>query len=152
MLFSIRVHTLWRALSKFLTGACCGERGSLGRPESRALLGKPESRARAVLELSSRGSMDLNRKGHKRIVNKYRYLLIFIFWKLAQRWSAPYVWGKAPGFESEVIHNNDPGALQDHCVILYKKSSLAWDFWRRWQGPHPYQRTEVPHSADIHIF
>jgi hypothetical protein len=40
------------------TGACCGERGSRGRPESRAR-GRPESRARAVLELSSRGSMDL---------------------------------------------------------------------------------------------
>ena len=32
--------------------------------------------------------------------------------------SAPDFWGRGPGFESGISHN-DPGALQDHCVILY---------------------------------
>ena len=31
--------------------------------------------------------------------------------------SAPDFWGRGSGFESGVSHN-DPGALQDHCVIL----------------------------------
>ena len=31
--------------------------------------------------------------------------------------SAPDFWGRGPGFESGIYHN-DPDALQDHCVIL----------------------------------
>ena len=31
--------------------------------------------------------------------------------------SAPDFWRRGPGFESGISHN-DPGALQDHCVIL----------------------------------
>ena len=31
--------------------------------------------------------------------------------------SAPDFWGRGPGFES-VISHNDPDALQDHCVIM----------------------------------
>ena len=31
--------------------------------------------------------------------------------------SAPDFWDRGPGFESGVTHN-DPGALQDYCVIL----------------------------------
>ena len=30
--------------------------------------------------------------------------------------NAPDFWGKSPGFESGITHN-DPDALQDHCVI-----------------------------------
>ena len=35
--------------------------------------------------------------------------------------SAPDFWGRGPGFESGIYHN-DPDALQDHCVILSKIS------------------------------
>ena len=31
--------------------------------------------------------------------------------------NAPDFWGRGPGFESG-ISDKDPGALQDHCVIL----------------------------------
>ena len=31
-------------------------------------------------------------------------------------YSAPDFWGRGPGFESGIYHN-DPDALQDHCVI-----------------------------------
>ena len=31
--------------------------------------------------------------------------------------STPDFWGRGPGLESSISHN-DPGALQDHCVIL----------------------------------
>ena len=30
--------------------------------------------------------------------------------------SAPDFWGRGPGFESGISHN-DPGALQDHCAV-----------------------------------
>ena len=56
--------------------------------------------------------------------------------------SAPDFWGRGPGFESGISHN-DPDALPDHCVIMYilrvervnlplrpkrslKKSFLSW--------------------------
>ena len=33
--------------------------------------------------------------------------------------SAPDFWGRCPGFESGIFHN-DPDALQDHCAIMKK--------------------------------
>ena len=34
---------------------------------------------------------------------------------------APDFWGRGPGFESGIYHN-DPDALQDHCEIMQKIS------------------------------
>ena len=39
-----------------------------------------------------------------------------MWWLIA---NAPDFWGRGPGFESGISHN-DPDALQDHCVIMLK--------------------------------
>ena len=41
--------------------------------------------------------------------------------------SAPDFWGRVPGFES-AVSNNNPDALQDHCVIMKNNSG--------WRGKH----------------
>ena len=54
-------------------------------------------------------------------------------WRCEMCWligSATDFWGRGPRFESGISHN-DPGALQDHCVILQnlrvEKGSFTWD-------------------------
>ena len=41
-------------------------------------------------------------------------VLMEMWWLIG---STPDFWGRGPGFKSSISHN-DPGVLQDHCVIL----------------------------------
>ena len=52
---------------------------------------------------------------YKGFLDMIKYL--WMWWVIG---SAPDFWGRSPGFESGIYHD-DPDALQDHCEIKYKK-------------------------------
>ena len=61
--------------------------------------------------------------------------------------SAPDFWGRGPGFEFGISHN-ESDALQDHCVIMYRKTQ-----GREWET-YPLRqehglKQNLKHAVDI---